>query len=131
MSAHSKAAQNLARQLLRLSLENGELSAERVTGALEYVVKHRPANSLMVLKAYRRLAAAELARGEATVEHAGAVSDAALQSIEAAMGRRYRRRIFASARPNPALIAGLRVRVADDVFDASIAAQLSALAASV
>jgi hypothetical protein len=33
----------------------------------------------MVLKAYQRLIAAELAKGEAVVEHAGAVDDATWQ----------------------------------------------------
>ncbi len=65
MSAHSKKAILLARQLFKMSLENGVVSPERVSGVLEYIEKHRPANPVMVLKAYRRLIATELARSEA------------------------------------------------------------------
>jgi|SRR6185312_4380421 len=131
MAAHSKAAQQLARQLFKLSLENGALSAERVGGVLAWVEKHRPANPALVLKAYLRLAEAEVARSRAEVEHAGAVSDDVLQGIGAALARKYGRPVSLSAQPNPALLAGLRVRVGDDVYESSVAGQLAALAASV
>ena len=131
MATHAKAAQQLARRLFRLSVVGGEVSAERVAGALAYVEKHRPPNPVMVLKAYRRLVAAEVAKGVAAVEHAGAVDDAMLGAIAAAMSRRYGRRVTATATPNPALLAGLRVRVGDDVFESSVAGQLAALASAV
>ena len=130
MSAHSKQAEQLAHALFRLSLEGGVLAPERVGGVLDYVAKHRPANPVLVLKAYRRLVAAELARGEARIEHAGPVSEKILQDLAAAMGRKYGRRVAPVARPNSALIAGLRVRVGDDVYEASAAGQLAELAAS-
>ena len=65
------------------------------------------------------------------VEHAGAVNDAMLASIAAAMTRRYGRPVTASARANPALLAGIRVHVGDDIYESSVAGQLAALAASV
>lgn len=127
MAAHSRQAQQLARQLFSLSLENGAVSPERVGGVLAYLEKHRPASPAAVLKAYRRLVAAELARGEAVVEHAGPVVAEVLQSIGAAMTRRYGRAVSARSRPQPGLLAGLRVRVGDDVYDASAAGRLAAL----
>ena len=54
-----------------------------------------------------------------------------LAAIAAAMTRRYGRPVTATARPNPALLAGLRVHVGDDIYESSIAGQLAALAASV
>jgi len=131
MASHAKAAQQLARRLFRLSVVGGEVSDARVAGVLEYVEKHRPPNPVMVLKAYRRLVAAEVAKGVAAVEHAGAIDDAMLGAIAAAMSRRYGRPVAPTARPNPALIAGLRVRVGDDVFESSVAGQLAALASAV
>jgi F-type H+-transporting ATPase subunit delta len=47
--------------------------------------------------------------------------------IEGAMTQRYKRVITASAKPNPALLAGLRVRVGSDLYESSVAAQLAAL----
>jgi F-type H+-transporting ATPase subunit delta len=131
MSSHAKNARQLARQLYKLSVVDGAVSPERVAGALAYVEKHRPPNPVMVLKDYHRLIALELARGNAVVEHAGQISQDLLQGIAAALGRKYRRPVAATARPNPALLAGLRVRLGDDVYDTSIAGRLSALAATV
>jgi F-type H+-transporting ATPase subunit delta len=128
MSAHSKKAQQLARQLFSLSLEAGTVSAERVAGVLAYVEQHRPANPVMVLRAYLHLVAKEIARGQARVEHAGQVSDQVLQTIAAALAKKYGRALAAVARPNPALLAGLRVRVGDDVYESSVAGQLASLA---
>ena len=131
MASPAKSAQQFARQLFTMSGVDGAGSADRVAGVLEYVEKHGVANPVMVLKAYQRLIAMELAKGLALVEHAGAVNDAMLASIAAAMTRRYGRPVTASARANPALLAGIRVHVGDDIYESSVAGQLAALAASV
>jgi F-type H+-transporting ATPase subunit delta len=126
-----KPVQYLARQFFQLSVVDGAISAERVAGVLAYVAAHRPANPVAVLRAYHRLVAARLAQGRALVEHAGQVSDSLLQDISAAMAKKYGRAVAAVAQPNPGLIAGLRVRVGDDVYESSIAGQLADLAAAV
>jgi F-type H+-transporting ATPase subunit delta len=131
MASQAKVAQQFARQLFSMSMVDGALSVDRVSGVLEYVEKHAPANTMMVLKAYQRLVAVEVAKGQAVVEHAGEVNDAMLAAIAAAMTKRYGRPVTATAKPNPALIAGLRVHVGDDIYESSIAGQLAALASSV
>jgi F-type H+-transporting ATPase subunit delta len=128
MASAQKQAQQLARQLFRMSIVNGELSAERVTGVLEYVEKHRPARPRAVLTAYHRLVAAEVARGQALVEHAGPVNPATLTSIATSLSSRYGRKITPVAKRNDTLLAGLRVRVGDDLYESSVAGQLDALA---
>lgn len=131
MASGKKQVQLLARQFFKLSVVDGVLSSDRVAGVLEYIEKHRPANTLAVLKAYQRLIAAEYARGQAVVEHAGTVSDATLAAIAAAMTKKYSRKVTTVARPNPALLAGVRVRVGDDTYESSVAGQLATLAAAV
>jgi F-type H+-transporting ATPase subunit delta len=131
MASKDKVAQQFARQLFAMSMVEGSVSTERVGGVLEYVEQHPPHNPVLVLKAYQRLISAEVAKGVALVEHAGAVSDATLSSIAAAMSKKYSRPVTATAKPNPALLAGLRVHVGDDIYESSIAGQLSALADSV
>jgi F-type H+-transporting ATPase subunit delta len=131
MAAYHKKAQQFARQLLKLSLVDGVVSPARVAGVLQYVEQHKVANPLLVLRAYSRLVAREIAKSEAIVEHAGAVTDATLTNIATEMSRKYSRPITATAKPNPALLAGLRVQVGDDVYETSIASQLAALAAAV
>jgi F-type H+-transporting ATPase subunit delta len=131
MASGKKQIQQLSRQLFQLSFAAGELSAERIAGVLQYVEKNRPANSLAVLRAYQRLVAAEVARGQAVVEHAGTVSATVLADIAAAMARKYHRKVTSVARRNDALLAGLRVRVGDDVYESSVAGQLGQLASAV
>src|SRR5687767_9376807 len=93
MASGNKQVQQLARQFFKMSLVDGTLSADRVAGVLQYIEKHRPAHSLAVLKAYRRLIAAEVARSLAVVEHAGSINDDVLHNIAAAMTRKYSRTI--------------------------------------
>ena len=131
MASGKKQIQQLARQFYKLSFSNGVISAEQVAGVLEYIEKHRPANSMAVLKAYQRLIAAEVARGQAVVEHAGPIDSAALDAIAAAMSKKYGRAVTAVEKRNDALLAGVRVRIGDDLYESSVAGQLATLAEAV
>lgn len=126
-----KKTKALAKQLFKLSLVNGAISPEQVAGVLGYIEKSAPRHPLALLKLYQRAIATEFAKSRALVEHAGPVSDATLRLIEGAMTRKYQRPVTATARPNPQLLAGLRVRVGSDVFEASVSGQLAALSSAV
>jgi F-type H+-transporting ATPase subunit delta len=125
--AANKQAQQLARQLFKLSFVDGRLSDERVRGVLEYLDRAKPANELAVLKAYQRLVAVEAAKSVAIVEHAGPVAPQTLQTIASTLSKKYNRPVTATAKENASLLAGLRVRVGDDVYESSVAGQLSQL----
>jgi F-type H+-transporting ATPase subunit delta len=125
--AADKQTKLLAKQLFKLSVVNGVVSPEQVAGVLGWVEKHSPRRPVALLKAYHHRIALELAKSRAEVEHAGPVSDATLKQIEAAMTKRYSRTVTASAKPNPSLLAGLRVRVGSDVYESSVAGQLAKL----
>lgn len=131
MASGKKQIQQLARQFYKLSFTNGVISAGQVAGVLEYIEKHRPANSMAVLKAYQRLIAAEVARGQAVVEHAGPIDSAALDAIASAMSKKYGRSVTAVENRNDALLAGVRVRIGDDLYESSVAGQLATLAEAV
>jgi F-type H+-transporting ATPase subunit delta len=131
MASQVKTAQQFARQLFKMSLVDGDVSADRVGGVLAYIAKHSPPNPLLVLRAYQRLIAAEVAKGVALVEHAGAINDAMLSEIASSMTQKYGRRVNATAKANPALLAGIRVHIGDDVYESSVAGQLAALASAV
>jgi F-type H+-transporting ATPase subunit delta len=125
--AADKQTKLLAKQLFKLSVVNGVVSPEQVAGVLGWVEKTSPRRPVALLKAYHHRIALELAKSRAEVEHAGPVSDATLKQIEAAMTKRYSRVVTASAKPNPKLLAGLRVRVGSDVYESSVASQLAKL----
>lgn len=131
MASGKKQIQQLARQFFKLSIADGRLSDDRVAGVLQYIEKHRPPQTVAVLRAYARLVAAEVARGQAVVEHAGLANAAALDAVSAALSKKYGRPVSWVAQRNDALIAGLRIRVGDDVYESSVSGQLAALAASV
>jgi F-type H+-transporting ATPase subunit delta len=131
MAAKDKLAQSLARQLFKASVVNGAVSAERVAGVLEYVSTKKVAEPLAVLRAYHRFIATELAKSNAVIEHAGAINDGVLTSIAAALSKKYGKAVTATAKANPALIAGLRINIADDTYESSVAGQLAALGAAV
>lgn len=122
-----KKTKALAKQLFKLSVVNGVVSPEQVTGVLGYLEKNAPRNGLAVLKLYHRAIATELAKSQALVEHAGPVTDASLRQIEGAMTQKYKRPVTATAKPNPALLAGLRIRVGSDLYESSVAGQLATL----
>ena len=127
MSAQTKAADRLARQFFKLCVDGRVVSSDRVSGVLQYIEKHRPQNPLMVLRAYHRLIAAELGRGLAVVDHAGPVGDPILQRIAAFMTKKYGRPVSTVAKSDSSLLAGLRVRVGDDVYESSLAGRLAGL----
>jgi len=131
MASGKKQITQLAQKLFKLSFVDGRFSEERVAGVLAYVEKNPHAKPVAVLRAYSRLVAVEVAKGQAVVEHAGPVNDSAIQAITVAMTSRYQRPITAIAKPNASLLAGLRIRVGDDVYESSASGQLAALAASV
>lgn len=123
--------QQIARQLFKLSLVDGRLSAEQVAGVLGYVEKTQGSNAVAILKAYQRLIATEVAKGVAVIEHSGPVSEATLAAIASSLSQRYSRPVTTTTKPSPDLLAGLRVRIGDDVYESSVAGQLATLSASV
>jgi len=125
--AADKQTKLLAKQLFKLSVVNGVVSPEQVAGVLGWVEKTSPRRPVAVLKAYHHRIALELAKSRAEIEHAGPIADTTLKSIEAAMTKKYARPVTASAKANPSLLAGLRIRVGSDVYESSVAGQLATL----
>ena len=85
----------------------------------------------MTIAGRSRVIGSRATAGGAAPTPAGAVNDATLAGIAAALTRKYRRPVTASAKANPALLAGLRVKVGDDVYESSVAGQLAALSTAV
>src|SRR3954467_1151969 len=126
-----KKTKALAKQLFKLSLVNGTVSPEQVTGVLGYIEKNVQRGQLALLQLYQRAITAELAKSNAVIEHAGPISDTTVKSIEAAMTRKNSRPVAATAKPNPKLLAGLRIRGGSDVYESTVAGQLATLSNAV
>src|SRR5438132_8025651 len=100
MASAKKQIQLLARQYFSLSVVEGVVAPDRVSGVLAYVEKHRPPHTVALLRAYSRLIAGQIARNQAVIEHAGPVNDSALASIVASMTAKYGRKITGVAKRN-------------------------------
>lgn len=120
-----------AKSLLRLSLDEEEVSAERVNAVLQYLETHPPRNYRAVLREYLRLVQKHTARNEARLEYAGSLPADLTPSIEASLSAHYGRPITAAPVENRDLIAGWRIRVGSDVYDSSILNHLNQMAKAV
>lgn len=127
MAAH-KQTRATARLFLKLSLENGVVSESRVRDVLTWFEQKTPANAAAILREYQRLIEREINRSVARIEHAGPLPEGTSTAIAATLTKLYSRPVSATARENPALLAGVRISIGDDVYERSVAGQLAALA---
>lgn len=119
-----------AKSLIKLCVENGEFSEERVSAVLQVLEKNPPRNYVQVLRAFLALVRREVANHTASVEHAGALSPNSIELIQSGLSKAYDRKIVAETRQNDELIAGVRVRVGCDVYESSVAGALRELQSS-
>jgi F-type H+-transporting ATPase subunit delta len=84
---------------------------------------------LPVLTAFQRLVRLDRDRHTARIESASALPPRVREAIQADLARLYGPDVRASFQENPALIAGMRIRIGSDVYDGSVRARLAALGA--
>ena len=125
-----KQIKNLAKQLIQVSLERGEVSAERVDGVLKSLSKNPPRHHVATLKTYLKLVEREVAKGTVVINYAGELSSDMIAGIVNQLSAKHGRSITPVLREDPSLIAGLRVVVDCDVYDVSIASSLASLETS-
>lgn len=121
----------LAKKLVELSKDNGVVTEAKVTEVLAGLKQVQHRHHLTVLKTFLSYLRREIALQTAVVMTPGALSDDALKAIEATYSKMYDRPVSAVIQQATALIAGVRVRVGDDVYDASVAGRLQRLAENV
>ena len=121
----------LAKKLVELSKDNGVVIESKVSEVLAGFrqVQHR--HHLAVLKTFLSYLRREVALHTAVVATPVELSSDALGAIEAQFSKLYNRPVNAVTQQDTSLIAGVRVRVGDDVYDASVAGRLHRLAESV
>ena len=121
----------LAKKLVELSKDNGVVTEAKVGEVLAGLKQVQHRHHLTVLKTFLNYLRREIALQTAVVSTPGALSDDALKAIEATYTKMYGRPVSAVTQQDPSLIAGVRVRVGDDVYDASVAGRLQRLAENV
>ena len=121
----------LAKKLLELSKDSGVVTESKVGEVLAGLQQVQPRHHLTVLKTFLNYLRREVALQTAVVSTPTKLSDDALKAIEVQFSKLYNRPVSAVTQTDTNLIAGVRVRVGDDVYDASVAGRLQRLAESV
>jgi F-type H+-transporting ATPase subunit delta len=120
-----------AKKLVELSKDKGVVTEAKVAEVLAALKQVQHRHHLVVLKTFLNYLRREIALQTAVVSTPGELSSDALKAIEATYSKMYDRTITAVTQQDTSLIAGVRVRVGDDVYDASVAGRLQRLAENV
>ena len=124
-----KQISQLAKKLVILSKDSeGFITGSKVDQVLSGLKQVQPRRYLALLRCYLEHIRREIALQTAEVTAPSAISEDALKAIEQHYSTIYGRSIRARSITEESLIAGVRVRVGDDLYDASIAGQLSRIA---
>lgn len=129
MTDHKQKA--FAKKLAQLCLHNGQAAKNRVDDVIASLEPFPPTRRRALLKLFLKALERELAQYQAVVEHAGELDEAAQLAILDQLKKEYGHTLTLSLQAKPELIAGVRVRVADDVFDASVRTRLNHLSVAV
>lgn len=116
-----------AKKLLIISLENGRINDERVLAVLQTLKDSPPRQYKAILQSYLLKVQAELRKENAILEHSGVLPEKTVSNIKDKLSNYYKREIEVATRDIPEMLAGVRVRVADDIWDTTVAGRLEQL----
>ncbi len=124
----SKDVQAQARRLMRLCIgKDGLMQEQLVREVAEAIATRKPRNAAALLTAFTELVRLEQARHTATITSAIALTESEQAAIRARLDARHPGLDY-SWEVEPKLIAGLTVKVGDDVTDASVRSRIARLA---
>jgi len=122
----------IAKRLAVLIADKGDSGVAEIKPALEAILKDSSdAEKKRFLKLFQKAITRELAKSTLTVESSAELDEATLKSLVENFQSKQSRPLSVIQKINPELISGLRVRLGDTVYDASISGKLNALAGSI
>ncbi len=116
-----------AKKLVQISIEDGRVSDERVKAIMGTFASRPPRRFKTILKLYLYYIKRELRKSQAVIEYAGSINKSSIETIERNLTSHYGRPITVTLSENQELLAGIRISVADDVYDSTIAGSLNNL----
>jgi len=116
-----------AKHLFRLCLVNGSLDQGHVRQVVQSVLGSKRRGYLALATEFERLIRLEQMRHTARVESATPLSPEMRANVDASLIRLNGPGVSTSFAVNPALIGGMRIKVASDVYDGSLQDELAAL----
>ena len=118
-----------AKRLFRICVVDGALDAGRVRAVAGRLAVSRRRAALPVLSSFQRLVRLDRERYTAVVQSATPLAEPQRARILAGLARTYGPAIETSFGEDPALIAGVRIKVGSDVYDGTVRGKLAALEA--
>jgi F-type H+-transporting ATPase subunit delta len=122
----------LIRRLARILVDAGEDSADQFREVLPKMLGGKSsAEKRQFLRLLRKAVRRELHRNTLLIESPGSLGEEVRDQLVQAFTSQHEQRLYVREKENPALIGGLRVRLGDTVYDASVGGRLEALAAGI
>jgi F-type H+-transporting ATPase subunit delta len=116
-----------ATRLFRLCLVNDVLDEQRARQVVSEYAAAKPRGCIAVLSLFRRLVRLDAERHNASIQSVLALPAEVQSAVTAGLSRHYGPGLHTTFSTNPALIAGVRIRVGSDVYDDTVQARLKAL----
>ena len=115
----------LAKRLARLIVAAGDEGVAQIRPTLEKLLSGRPAaDRKAFLSAFQKSAEREIRRDSLVIESAQPLDDAAAGALINRFSEGGSRHLHVTRRVNPELIGGVRCRIGDTVYDATVAGNL-------
>lgn len=122
-----KEARKGARILFDAVRPDGRLDESKVRLALAAVVKNKPPFEGQILHEFHRLVRLEIEKRSAHVESAAPLDADQQEQVASSLSKRFGADISTRFSVKPELIAGIRVQVGSDVYDANVLERLNRL----
>jgi F-type H+-transporting ATPase subunit delta len=116
-----------AGRLFRACAVDSLLDESRVRRAVQQLITFKPRGYLVTLFLFRRLVQLDLARRSARVESALRLPPDIQTEVQKRLEKTYGAGVTTSFSENPALIAGVRIKVGSDVYDGTVDGRLLAI----
>ena len=122
----------LIKRLARILVDADDAAAGRFPEALQAMLGERTTSEKRrFLRLLRKAVQRELHGNTLLVESPGSLAEEVRDQLVRAFASNHGQRLHVREKINPELIGGLRVRLGDTVYDASVGGRLQALAAGI
>jgi F-type H+-transporting ATPase subunit delta len=123
----AKEARRVSRKLFRHSFTEGKLDKEKISHMVESLLAEKPRHYVDALKVYQRLIRLETEKRHVVIESATQLNSALANQIVTNLRARYGEDLATEFRTNPELLAGLRIKIGDNVWDGTVKNRLHKL----
>ncbi len=124
----SKDATNTARRIFRLCQQDGKLNEAHLSLAVKKIATQKPRGFRGILYVLQRLIRKDVARRHVVVESAQILDSSTREGLVQKFTSKHGTGLTYEYVVNPELIGGIRVKLADDVWDSTLKARLERIA---